>query len=138
MTLVVDSSITLAWLLPDENRAAADSVVDQVKEFGAWVPSIWHLEVANGLQQGVRRKRIDQAICGRLLSRLDVLSFSVDPDTSRHAWGRTRELAVRFALTLYDAAYLELADRRELPLATLDRDLRRATAALGIPLLGAD
>jgi predicted nucleic acid-binding protein len=137
VTVVVDSSITLAWLLPDEDRDLADAVLEQVQEYGAWVPALWHLEVANVLQVSVRRKRITQAVSDRMLSGLGALPFDVDMETCRHAWGRTRALAIRHGLTVYDAAYLELADRLGLPLATLDTELRRAATEQGVPLFGA-
>ncbi len=61
MTVVIDSSVTLAWFFADERSAAADAVLDQVTESGTVVPSLWGLEVANALQMAVRRKRIDAA-----------------------------------------------------------------------------
>jgi predicted nucleic acid-binding protein len=86
----------------------------------------------------VRRKRIDAAFRDSALTQLSRLSISADPDTDAYAWTVILQLADRFQLTLYDAAYLELAVRRQLPLATLDRELRDASAALGIALLGVD
>ena len=87
----------------------------------------------------VRRKRIDDAAFhDSALTQLSRLSISADPDTDAYAWTVILQFADRFQLTLYDAAYLELAGRRRLPLATLDRDLRDASAALGIALLGVD
>ena len=86
----------------------------------------------------VRRKRIDAAFRDSALTQLSRLSISADPDTDAHAWTVILQFADRFQLTLYDAAYLELAGRRRLPLATLDRELRDASAALGIALLGVD
>jgi predicted nucleic acid-binding protein len=86
----------------------------------------------------VRRKRIDAAFRDSALTQLSRLSISADPDTDAYAWTVILQLADRFQLTLYDAAYLELAGRRGLPVATLDRDLRDASAALGITLHGVD
>jgi predicted nucleic acid-binding protein len=70
------------------------------------------------------------------LTDLADLPIAVETDTADHAWTTTVRLADRFGLTTYDAAYLELANRRNLPLATLDRQLRDAAAALDIPVLG--
>jgi predicted nucleic acid-binding protein len=105
-------------------------------EGGAWVPALWRLEVANVLEMGVRRNRHDAAFRDATLVDLEQLSIHVDPETDRHAWSATLRLAERHKLTLYDAAYLELAQRRGLPLATLDEDLRAAASAEGVILLG--
>ncbi len=85
----------------------------------------------------VRRGRISEAGRGRALAHLLSLDIEIDPHTIRHAWSETLALSTRFALTIYDAAYLELAHRRGLPLASLDRELRAAGEELGVPLLGA-
>ena len=100
------------------------------------VPVIWRLEVANALQSALRRGRVDAAFRDATLRDLGQLDIVNDPDTSSHAWAETLQLADRFRLTLYDAAYMELAQRRHLPLATLDRELRMAAKALGTVLLG--
>ncbi len=136
--LVLDASLTLAWFFKDERTPGADAVLTEVTEKGAVVPSLWRLEVANALQMALRRKRIDVAFRDSALTQLSRLSISADPDTDAYAWTMTLQLADRFQLTLYDAAYLELADRRRLPLATLDRELRDASSALGITLLGVE
>ena len=137
MSLVIDSSVTLAWIYSDERTEATERVFHVVTEAGAWVPAIWHLEVANGLQQGVRQRRIDAAFRTGALADLAVMNIATDPDTNVFAWSDTLDLSDRFRLTLYDACYLELAQRRNLPLATLDGDLRAAGEALGIEILGA-
>lgn len=136
MSLVLDSSVALAWVYGDETTPAIRNVFDQLSQGGAWVPSLWRLEVANILESGVRRGRHDAAFRDSTLVDLALLPIQTDPETDRHAWGATARLAERHRLTLYDAAYLELALRRELPLATLDRDLRAAALAENIQLLG--
>ncbi len=136
MTLVIDASLTLSWYFEDERTPAADALLDQVTNTGAVVPSLWRLETANGLQVAIRRKRIDVAFRDRALTHLTRLPITVDAETDAHAWTTTLQLADRFQLTLYDAAYLELAQRRALPLATLDSALRPAADALGLTLLG--
>lgn len=137
MSLVLDSSITLAWLFEDERTPAADEVLQRVVENGAVAPSLWRLEVANGLQTAVRRGRIDPAFRDASIADLQALMVAVDPETHARAWADTLELAARHGLTLYDAAYLELARRRRLPLATPDRELRAAADVNGVELLGA-
>lgn len=136
MRTVIDSSITLAWFFADERSPAADAVLEQVTEAGAVVPSLWRLEVANALQMAVQRKRIDASFRDASLTDLHALDIEIDAETDRHAWQDTLALANRHRLTLYDASYLELAQRLRLPLATLDRELRVAAAAEGVALIG--
>jgi predicted nucleic acid-binding protein len=138
VNLVLDASLTLSWFFKDERTPGTDAVLTWVTETGAVVPALWRLEVANALQMGIRRGRIDAAFRDSALTQLSQLSIAADPDTDAYAWTTILQLAARFQLTLYDAAYLELAQRRRLPLATLDRELRDASAALGITLLGVD
>jgi predicted nucleic acid-binding protein len=136
LSLVLDSSVTVAWVYSAETTGAVSGVLTRVTEAGAWVPALWRLEVANVLEMGVRKGRTDTAFRDAALADLALLPITVDPDTDRHAWGATAKLAARHHLTLYDAAYLELARRRGLPLATLDRELRSAAAAEDVVLLG--
>jgi len=138
VSLVLDSSATLAWLYSDETTEAIRRIFDAVAKDGAWVPSLWRLEVANSLETGVRRGRRTADFRDRVLMALARLPITVDPDTDRHAWGPTLQLAGRHRLTLYDAAYLELAQRRRLPLATLDRALRTAAQAEAVAVIGED
>ena len=95
---------------------------------------IRRLEVADGLQTGIRRGRIDTIYRDAALSDLALLDIVIDPDTDRYAWTGTLRLADRFRLTVYDASYLELAQRRALPLASLDMELCDAARALGLQL----
>jgi predicted nucleic acid-binding protein len=138
VSLILDSSITLAWVYSDETTAAILQVLKRVSHDGGWVPALWRLEVANILEMGVRQGRTDGAFRDAALADLALLPISIDPETDGHAWGATARLASRHRLSLYDAAYLELAQRRRLPLATLDRELRTAAAAEGVSLLGVD
>lgn len=138
MSLVLDSSVTLAWLYSSEGTAAVDQVFERVTETRAWVPTLWRLEVANSLLMAVRTKRITAEFRDQSLADLALLNIRADPDTETSAWSTTLRLAERHRLTIYDAAYLELAHRLGLPLATLDQELRTAAATLGIPLLGKD
>ena len=135
MSLVIDSSMTLAWYFEDERTAASIAVLDRVAE-GAMVPALWRLEVLNGLQVAVRRGRISIAYRDASLTDLSSLVIAIDPGTNHQAWSATLQLCDRFGLTPYDAAYLELAQRRRLPLATLDGELVRAAQAENVPLVG--
>jgi predicted nucleic acid-binding protein len=136
VSLVLDSSAALAWFYADETTPAVRQVFEILAKGGAWVPSLWRLEVANILEIGIRRGRHDIAFCHATLADVSLLPINVDPETDRQAWGPTLQLAHRRRLTLYDAAYLELAQRRGLPLATLDSDLRTAATAENVQLLG--
>lgn len=132
MSLVIDSSITLAWFFEDERTERADVVMRQVAKTGAVVPALWRLEIANALQSALRRKRINAAFRDASIADLRSFPIAVDSETDRHAWGTSLTLAERCQLTLYDAAYLELAQRLRLPLASLDQDLRAASRAIGV------
>jgi predicted nucleic acid-binding protein len=136
MSLVLDASITLAWIYADETTTAVLQAFEVLRERGAWVPGLWRLEVANVLQMNVNRKRHRATFRDGALAELALLPIHLDPDTDRHAWGETLRLADRHHLTVYDAAYLELALRRKIPLATLDRQLRATAASNGVELLG--
>jgi len=136
VSLVIDSSAALAWVYPEEASQAILQVLELVTESGAWVPQVWRPEVANVLEVGVRRKRHDAAFRDASLADLALLSIQIDPDTQTHAWVATLRLAERHRLTVYDAAYLELALRRGLPLASLDGDLRTAAEAEGVAVMG--
>ncbi len=136
MSLVLDCSAALAWVYMEEHSEAIAKVFDEVTATGAWTPSLWRLEVANVLEMGVRRGRTDAAFRDATLADLELLPIRTDPDTEKHAWRSTLRLAERHRLTLYDAAYLELAMRRGLPLASLDGELRAAAAAENVALLG--
>ena len=132
MSLVIDSSLTLAWLFADECTSATDALFRTVQGEGAIVPSLWRLEVANALEMAVRRKRVDAEFRDASLRDLSILPIVVDAETDAHAWGATLSIAERCGLTLYDATYLELAQRQRLPLGTLDADLRKACRAMKI------
>jgi predicted nucleic acid-binding protein len=136
MSLVLDSSATLAWVYSDETTEAIRGILERVCQSGAWVPGLWRLEVANILEMGVRRSRHDAAFRDATLGDLAQLQIHLDLETNSQAWGPTVRLATWHGLSVYDAAYLELAQRRGLPLATLDQALRSAASVEGVHLLG--
>lgn len=133
---VLDSSVALAWILPDESNAAINALLDQIAAAGAAAPGLWRLETANVLLGAERRRQITLAERRQALLLLGKLPVQVDTQTASQAWGETLDLAAARDLTVYDATYLELAVRLSLPLASLDRALRRAAAACGVALLG--
>ncbi|MHB8744161.1 MAG: type II toxin-antitoxin system VapC family toxin [Sulfuricaulis sp.] len=136
MSFVVDNSVALAWCFEDEHTQPIIDLLDRVAETGAVAPSLWPLEALNGLLMAERRKRLDSKRRQRLAGFLRDLPVTLDTETADQAWTATIRLAERYRLTLYDAAYLELAQRRKLPLATLDEDLIKAGKVLGMTLLG--
>jgi len=138
VSFVLDSSVALTWCFEDERTAPATALLHRAGETGATAPQHWPLEALNGLMMAERRKRIDASRRAQLAGFLRDMPITLDPDTTAHVWTTIQLLSERFRLTVYDAAYLELAQRRALPLATLDQDLRKAGSAVGVTLLGSD
>jgi predicted nucleic acid-binding protein len=129
---VVDCSVAMAWCFPDEKDAFADSVLGRLAGGSAAVPSLWWLECANVLRLAERRGRITPADAGRYMALLSALPVVTDEFTHIYAFGATAALARAHGLTAYDAAYLELAIRLGLPIASLDQQVLTAAAALGV------
>jgi predicted nucleic acid-binding protein len=136
VSFVVDNSVALAWCFEDEHTPAVMDLLDRVAETGAAAPSLWPLEALNGLLMAERRRRLDARRRQRLAGFLRGLPITLDTETADQAWTAIARLAEHYRLTLYDAAYLELAQRRRVPLATLDKELMAAGKALGVTLLG--
>ena len=130
MTLfVLDASITTSWLLEDEQDPRSLSALESVERSGATAPQHWRFEVANSLLLAERRGRLRP---GRARLRLHSLrDLPIDIDESPD-FDTTFALAFEHGLTYYDALYLELAIRQQLPLATLDNDLQSAAGARGV------
>ncbi|MHB1326241.1 MAG: type II toxin-antitoxin system VapC family toxin [Thermoleophilia bacterium] len=135
MKFVLDCSVVISWILPGEGHRRVQSLLEKLVAEGAVVPEVWALEVANTLLVACRRGRLTQADVERALRDLDALPIEVDQETHQHALKAIMALAAKYKLSSYDAAYLELARRRRLPLATLDRKLKGACRAAGIELL---
>ena len=134
---VVDASMAFAWVLPSQASSEAEASLERIESgAGVVVPSLWFLEVANGLLVAQRRKRITAPERLLALERFLGLALTVDEDDTRNAFGRTSALAEQLGLSVYDAAYLELALRRNLPLVTRDRALRAAADRSGLPRFG--
>ncbi|MXX35595.1 MAG: type II toxin-antitoxin system VapC family toxin [Gemmatimonadetes bacterium] len=135
-SFVLGCSVAVAWLLEDERIPEADELLDRLDDGGeAVVPGLWRLELGNVLAGAERRNRISGPGVARCLGILARLPIVTDPHTDERALRETLELARREYLTTYDAAYLELAMRRGLPLATLDRPLARAARRAGVDVL---
>lgn len=137
MSLVLDDSTTLAWCFEDELTPRVLIVIERVVESGAQVPSPWRYEVANGLLMAQCQQRIDASRRTSLLEALGEFSITEDCDPEGDPWRATVQLAELHQLTVRDAACLELAQRRRLPLATLDKALRSAAGRAGVQIMPA-
>ena len=133
--IVVDASMTIAWLFEDQTTADARAALLRMVSEGGMVPSLWRLEVANALRISVRRSRCDEVFLRQAVTYLEQLPIADDEATGRFAWNSTIDLAGLEGLTAYDAAYLELAIRRGLPLATGDKALIAAARRHGLEVL---
>jgi predicted nucleic acid-binding protein len=129
---VLDSSVALSWLLPGEESGESMAWLDRLASEGAITPNLWRLEVGNALLTAQRRGRIAPERRFLALQTLAALPIEDDAETSERAWRETFQLADEQGLTLYDAAYLELAIRRGLPLATFDERLKAAGQRFGL------
>ena len=130
--IVLDASVALAWAFPDEGADYADAVLVGLESETILVPSLWAIEVTNGLAVGERRKRLREAEIGRFLALLEGLPILQDVQSPGEAVKGILPLARDYGLSAYDAAYLELAVRRGAPVATLDIDLRKAAREAGV------
>lgn len=133
--MVVDASVALAWALPDESSAYADAVLSVVEREGLRVPELWAREIANGLAVAYMRKRITSSDEKTFLTALSHLIIEVEGDSDAVTVIRDgTAAAMRYGLTAYDAAYIDLASREKLPLATLDAAMRKAAEQSGITI----
>jgi predicted nucleic acid-binding protein len=130
---VVDASVALAWCFADEQEPYAVAVLRLLESRAAIVPSVWPLEVANALVIAERRGRLQPARTAELIAEIAKLGIEVDSPTSSQVWKETLTLARRYRLSVYDAAYLELAIRESLPLATLDQALAKVARRVKLP-----
>ena len=131
--IVLDASIVIAWAYREEGERL-DALIRLVSAESAHVPAHWVLEVTNTLLYGERSGRIASRQRREITDRMRALPIRQDQETFLRGWQETTALAETHSLTAYDAAYLELAIRLELPLATLGQDLARAARKAGVPL----
>lgn len=125
----MDNSVAMRWLLASEKKSDqtyAEAVLKSLVDVYATVPNLWHLEAANVLITAERRGQLETADVERFIAQLESLPIQVDPMTAHQAFSRTLSLSKAYKLSSYDAAYLELAIRKGLPIATLDKDLFKA------------
>lgn len=132
--IVVDASVALAWCFPDEASEYADAVLLAVENQSIIVPAIWAVEITNALLVGERRKRIRQPEVRRFVELMNGLSVVEDGQPFSDTVSNVLPLARESDLSAYDAAYLDVAVRHEIPLATLDHSLQKACATAGISI----
>lgn len=136
MNCVLDSSMALAWALPDETSSQADLFLAGISDKSTlWVPALWWYEIANALLMAQRRNRITEADRTRLTDLYRILPIHTDVTLDADTILRLHTIAMQYNLSAYDAAYLELAQRKSLVLATLDQQLRVASQKAGIKLV---
>jgi predicted nucleic acid-binding protein len=129
---VLDASVAMAWCFEDEGTPDADRVLSTLERDVALVPSIWPLEVANALCVAERRKRLQASDSARFAELLYALPITVEPAPLERVLGPVLALARAQGLSSYDAAYIELAMREGLLLATLDGRLRASAKRVGV------
>jgi len=135
-SFVVDASVGLAWLFKDEITAATQSLLEDMSSKPALVPAWWYIEIANVLALAERKGRVSTTEIVDFIAVLDGARIEVDNESPQRAFSHLLPLCRAHRLTSYDAIYLDLAVRRQLPLATLDEPLRKAAKKLGVKLLG--
>ncbi len=132
---VLDTSVTVAWVFEDETAPYTESVLEMLSTGEAVVPAVWPLEVANALLSAERRRRLTRAKAAKFLAALQDLPITVDANGPLRAFSEILSLARERGLSAYDACYLDLAIRTGLPLATLDKNLRKGAQRIGVPLV---
>ena len=132
--LVIDASLALAWALPDEASTYTDAILKRVAAGKGWAPSIWPNEMANGLLMAQRRGRMTDAQRIAFVEELLQLPIELEQRPVRHVLDAHIAVAQQHTLTAYDAAYLDLALRKGVPLATQDKLLRTAAKKAGVEL----
>lgn len=136
MPFVLDCSMTMAWVFPDEASESTDALRESLLRDNAVVPVLWPIEVGNVLLVATRRGRIAEDDWPRIRVALEALPIDVDHQSCHRVLATVLPVASEYALSVYDAMYLELAIRLGQPLATLDRKLAAAGNAAGMEIVG--
>lgn len=135
MDFILDASIALSWCFKDERSSATDDLLESLGKRSAWVPNIWPLEITNIMVLAQRHQRITYAEMTQFLELLTHLPITIDHETSSKAFHEILSIAHSEKITSYDAAYLELAMRKGLPLASKDKALCLSAKHLGVSTL---
>ena len=133
---ILDCSIAICWCIDDESSPATDKLLHQARQMPVFVPAIWHMEIANVLMNAEKKKRLSATEVKNRFQELSSLPLHIDRETAgRAAWQESLALAYTEKLTVYDAIYLELAMRKDWPLATKDEDLIKAARRMKVETL---
>ena len=132
---VLDNSVTMRWCFQDANHPYADGILQQLGAGEAFVPILWRYEVSAVLAKSQKDGILTAEKADTFLALLNFLNITIDTEGTERIFNDVHQLAITHRLTSYDAAYLELATRKNLPLATLDDELIRACKAIDHPLL---
>ncbi|MDP2808951.1 MAG: type II toxin-antitoxin system VapC family toxin [Rhodocyclaceae bacterium] len=132
MSFVLDASASVGWCIDNQATEYSEAVGRALEVDSAFVPSLWQLEMANALRNACKRQVLDIAGAQGFLAKLDTLPIRID--SAQPKVSEILALALRHDLTSYDAAYLDLALRLQLPIATQDAALREAALASGVGL----
>ncbi len=140
MRFVLDNSVTMRWFFSDgkpSDLAYADKVLADVKRWSSVVPVTWGLEVSNVLARAESKGQVTKAKTARFIKMLDDMNIAADKETFKYSMSDTLQLARTYKLSAYDASYLELALRLDIPLATIDEGLRKAAKKAGVKIIAA-
>lgn len=135
MSFVLDTSVTMAWLFEDEATPHTEKILDHLQTGEALVPTLWSYEVGNVLVMAERRKRITEAQGRRFAELLGSLPIHTADSHIPELWGGAVIAARTHKLSVYDGAYLDLAMREGVSLATLDKALKAAAKKCGVDTL---
>jgi predicted nucleic acid-binding protein len=138
VAFVLDASVTVAWCFADETSSYTEGVLDLLIQEPAIVPVVWPFEVANALWVGERRHRMNAGQVAASLEQLLDLPIVVDDAMFSSAWGPVLSIARQHEFAVYDAVNVELAQRRDIPIATIDDRQRDVAARLGVPLVAVE
>ena len=133
--VVIDASIAVSWIIPDERKSFVNNLIKQLLKEGAAVPAIWPHEVVNALSMSLKRGRLNKHQFNKAMTLLKRVNVSVRGFNAQVDFEQTPELALKYDLTSYDASYLALAKNEALPFATLDRKLAKAAIDCGVEVL---
>jgi len=131
---VIDTSVVMTWCFQDQSSRYADHILDRLEADSGFVPSIWPLEVCNVLLVAERKKRLGEADSSRFIALLGELPIIIEQEPPERMLREIFALARKHKLSSYDASYLDLAMRKGLPIATLDKKLLAAAQRSGVPI----
>lgn len=133
---VLDCSVAVAWMLADESSEYTNQLLDNMPASSVWVPNLWRTEVANAMRVAYRQKRVSLEVLLKNLEQLNLFNIQVaEHDLGQNSPSHILQFSLKHDLSSYDASYLYIAQRMNLPLATLDKNLRRAAVSAKIQLL---